>query len=96
MANLLVLKYFLLATVLPIALSQRDAYKALTKYAKEYVLPSLPYAYNGLEPHLDEPTLRVHHLGHHKAYTAKMNAALKDWREKVSMNFEPSLNKRSP
>ncbi len=65
------------------ALAQRDAYKELTEYKDEYELPSLPYGYSELEPYVDEATLRVHHLGHHQAYTDKMNAALKDWRDKV-------------
>lgn len=48
-----------------------------------YTLPDLPYGYSDLEPHIDEETLRVHHLGHHKAYTKKMNAAILEWRQAV-------------
>jgi superoxide dismutase len=33
-------------------------------------------AYDALEPFIDEPTMRVHHLGHHAAYTHQVNAAL--------------------
>ena len=51
----------------------------------EYELPDLPYNYSGLEPYLDEKTLIVHHQGHHKAYTNKMNAALKEWRKEVCL-----------
>lgn len=77
---------FLVAVVCicDIALAQRDAYVELSSYAEEYRLPDLPYPYNGLEPFLDEATLRVHHLGHHKAYAGKMNKALREWREKAS------------
>lgn len=78
------LRYLFLSALVSTALSQRDAYTPLTEYAEEYQLPSLPYAYDALEPYVDEATLRVHHLGHHKAYTTKMNAALKNWRETVS------------
>jgi len=39
------------------------------------VLP-LPYAYNALEPHIDEQTMRIHHDKHHAAYVTNLNAAL--------------------
>jgi hypothetical protein len=39
-------------------------------------LPPLPYEYDALEPHMDGATMRVHHLGHHATYTAKLNDAL--------------------
>jgi len=39
-------------------------------------VPSLPYAYNALEPHIDEQTMRIHHDKHHAAYCNKLNAAL--------------------
>ncbi len=41
-----------------------------------YELPELPYAYDALEPHIDEATMRVHHDKHHQAYIDKANAAL--------------------
>lgn len=34
-----------------------------------YFLPHLMYDYDGLEPYMLERTVRVHHLGHHAAYT---------------------------
>jgi superoxide dismutase, Fe-Mn family len=39
-------------------------------------LPELPYAYDALEPHIDEATMRVHHGKHHQAYVTNGNAAL--------------------
>ncbi len=39
-------------------------------------LPPLPYAYNALEPHIDEQTMRIHHDKHHAAYVKNVNAAL--------------------
>jgi superoxide dismutase, Fe-Mn family len=39
-------------------------------------VPELPYAYNALEPHIDEQTMRVHHDKHHAAYVNNLNAAL--------------------
>ena len=41
-----------------------------------YEVPALPYAYDALEPHIDEATMRVHHDKHHQAYVDKVNAAL--------------------
>ena len=49
-----------------------------------YEVPSLPYDYAALEPHIDEETMRVHHDKHHQAYVDKANAALEgtDWADK--------------
>ncbi len=41
-----------------------------------YEVPPLPYAYDALEPHIDEATMRLHHDKHHQAYVDKVNAAL--------------------
>jgi Fe-Mn family superoxide dismutase len=41
-----------------------------------YEVPDLPYAYDALEPHIDEQTMRIHHDAHHKAYVDNANAAL--------------------
>ncbi len=49
-------------------------------------LPPLPYAYNALEPHIDETTMRIHHDKHHGAYVTNLNAALEK---------HPSLQGRS-
>lgn len=51
----------------------------------KHVLPELPYAYNALEPHYDEQTVRLHHDAHHKAYVDGLNnaeAKLAEAREK--------------
>jgi len=48
-------------------------------------LPQLPYAYNALEPHYDEATVRLHHDIHHKGYVDGLNnaeAKLAEAREK--------------
>jgi superoxide dismutase, Fe-Mn family len=49
-----------------------------------YTVPDLPYAYDALEPHIDEATMRVHHDKHHQAYVDKANAALEgtEWADK--------------
>jgi Fe-Mn family superoxide dismutase len=43
---------------------------------RKYELPSLPYAYDALEPHIDARTMEIHHTKHHQTYTDKLNAAL--------------------
>jgi Fe-Mn family superoxide dismutase len=43
----------------------------------EYVLPPLPYAYNALEPHIDEATMKLHHDIHHAGYVKGLNMAIK-------------------
>ena len=49
-----------------------------------FSLPELPYAYDALEPHIDEQTMRIHHTKHHQGYTDKLNDAVKgtEWENK--------------
>jgi superoxide dismutase, Fe-Mn family len=49
-----------------------------------FSVPDLPYAYDALEPHIDEETMRVHHDKHHQAYVDKANAALEgtEWADR--------------
>lgn len=39
-------------------------------------LPTLPYSYDALEPHIDARTMEIHHSKHHQTYVANLNAAL--------------------
>lgn len=41
-----------------------------------HTLPTLPYAYDALEPHFDARTMEIHHTKHHQAYVTNLNAAL--------------------
>ncbi|HEV8194678.1 MAG TPA: superoxide dismutase [Ktedonobacterales bacterium] len=41
-----------------------------------YELPPLPYAYNALEPYIDEQTMQLHHDKHHQAYVTNLNNAI--------------------
>ncbi|MCL4206921.1 MAG: superoxide dismutase [Mn] [Pirellulaceae bacterium] len=41
-----------------------------------YTLPTLPYAYDALEPYIDAQTMEIHHTKHHQAYVNNVNAAL--------------------
>ena len=49
-----------------------------------FEVPPLPYDYAALEPHIDEQTMRIHHVKHHQAYVDKANAALEgtEWADK--------------
>ena len=42
-----------------------------------FELPKLPYAYNALEPNIDEQTMTIHHTKHHQGYTNNLNDAIK-------------------
>jgi Fe-Mn family superoxide dismutase len=50
-----------------------------------FEVPPLPYAYDALEPHVDEQTMHLHHDKHHQAYVDKLNAAVEgtEWAEKT-------------
>lgn len=41
-----------------------------------FELPSLPYAFDALEPYIDAQTMEIHHNKHHNGYVSKLNAAL--------------------
>jgi superoxide dismutase, Fe-Mn family len=41
-----------------------------------FTLPSLPYAFSALEPHIDARTMEIHHGKHHNAYVTNLNAAI--------------------
>ena len=43
----------------------------------EATLPDLPYAYDALEPYIDEQTMRLHHDKHHQGYVNGLNSAEK-------------------
>ena len=41
-----------------------------------YHLPTLAYAYDALEPHIDAKTMEIHHSRHHQTYINNLNAAI--------------------
>jgi Fe-Mn family superoxide dismutase len=45
----------------------------------KHLLPKLPYDYAALEPHIDAPTMKLHHDAHHASYVANLNAALEEF-----------------
>ncbi|MBI3997392.1 MAG: superoxide dismutase [Armatimonadetes bacterium] len=60
-----------------------------------FELPPLPYAYNALEPHIDEMTMRIHHDRHHGTYVTNLNKALEsapDLQNKTVEDLLSNLN----
>jgi Fe-Mn family superoxide dismutase len=52
-----------------------------------FQLPSLPYAFDALEPSIDAQTMEIHHGKHHAAYVAKLNDAVQGTElENMSLN----------
>jgi superoxide dismutase, Fe-Mn family len=49
---------------------------SLERSSAQFTLPPLPYAYNALEPYIDQRTMEFHHDKHHAAYVKNLNAAL--------------------
>jgi Fe-Mn family superoxide dismutase len=41
-----------------------------------FTLPTLPYAYDALEPYIDAQTMEIHYSKHHNAYLTNLNNAL--------------------
>lgn len=56
-----------------------------------FSLPTLPYAYDALEPFYDAKTVEIHHSKHHQTYTDKLNAALKAADMEDAEEIEPLL-----
>ena len=57
-----------------------------------HTLPSLPYDYSALEPHIDSKTMEIHHDKHHQAYPDKFNAALEKHPELSEKTVEELLS----
>lgn len=53
-----------------------------------YKLPELQYAFDALEPHIDEETMKIHHGKHHQGYVDKTNAALEGHDKYADLSIE--------
>ncbi|MGV8163065.1 MAG: superoxide dismutase [Candidatus Nanoarchaeia archaeon] len=58
---------------------------------KKHELPKLPYAYNALEPYMDEATVKLHHDKHHQTYVDNLNLALDKHPELFKFKVEDLL-----
>ena len=56
-----------------------------------YELPPLPYAYNALEPYIDEATMKLHHDKHHQAHITNLNGAIEKHPELADRTVEQLL-----
>ena len=56
-----------------------------------HALPTLLYAFNALEPHIDALTMEIHSQRHHKAYVDNLNKALDGHAELQGKSIEQLL-----
>lgn len=56
-----------------------------------YELPNLPYAYNALEPYIDEKTMTIHHTKHHQTYVNNLNSTLQNYKDLAEKPIEQLL-----
>jgi superoxide dismutase, Fe-Mn family len=55
-------------------------------------LPSLPYDFGALEPHIDTATMQIHHGKHHQTYVTNLNKAI-EGTEFANLSIEELLAK---
>lgn len=61
----------------------------------KFILPDLPYAYDALEPSIDQETMNIHHTKHHNTYVNNLNSALEghsDLQDKTLEELISNLN----
>jgi Fe-Mn family superoxide dismutase len=56
-----------------------------------FTLPALPYASDGLEPHVDKTTMEIHHGKHHGAYVTNLNKAVESAAQLAGKTIEELL-----
>lgn len=56
-----------------------------------FELPSLPYATDALEPHIDSATMGIHHGKHHAAYVGNLNNALSSHSDLAGLSLDELL-----
>ncbi|AVL44139.1 TPA: superoxide dismutase [Enterococcus faecium] len=57
-----------------------------------YTLPDLPYAYDALEPYIDEETMHLHHDKHHNTYVTNLNSSIEKYPELGEKTIEELLS----
>lgn len=58
-----------------------------------FELPSLPYAFDALEPYIDAQTMEIHHDKHHNGYVSKLNAALEKYPNLANKSLDDLVGK---
>ncbi|WP_440895857.1 superoxide dismutase [Amphibacillus sp. Q70] len=58
----------------------------------KFELPELPYAYDALEPHIDQETMSIHHTKHHNTYVTKLNGALEGHSDLQDLSLKELLS----
>lgn len=84
--------------------SRRNVFKAVgaavaagaAGNANAYSVPDLPYAFEALEPHIDAPTMKIHHDKHHGTYVANINKATEGKDEKPILDLQESAIEAGP
>ncbi|KAF9011971.1 Mn superoxide dismutase [Cyathus striatus] len=72
--------------------------RAFAGRASVHTLPSLPYAYNALEPYISEDIMKLHHQKHHQTYINGLNTAEEayaktdDIKQKISLQSALKFN----
>ena|SRR5438270_9604254 len=56
-----------------------------------FELPSLPYDFGALEPHIDAQTMEIHHDRHHATYVNNLNGAIEKHPELADRSLEQLL-----
>lgn len=57
-----------------------------------FELPTLPYDFAALEPHIDTQTMEIHHDKHHAGYVANLNKALEGHDDLLSLSVDVLLS----
>lgn len=60
-----------------------------------FTLPDLPYAYNALEPWIDERTMQIHHDKHHGTYVKNLNDFLAGHDDLLALSIEDLMKNLS-
>lgn len=68
--------------------SVSSMHPTITQTLQPFALPSLGYAFDALEPHIDAQTMEIHHGKHHAGYVNNLNKALEGMQDKTSQSLE--------
>jgi Fe-Mn family superoxide dismutase len=60
-----------------------------------FTLPSLPYDFAALEPHIDAKTMEIHHGKHHQTYVNNLNAAIEKAPELANKSLDELMRNAS-